>query len=291
MTIANELGIALVSQTEQITAERYPEFSGYLEFSDSGLALVSIQTSAGMGPQYVSCDFVTGAVRHRRLFGGGIKQPLGRAVGLSSSFKPLIADLTAGLGRDGFVLASLGAQVVLVERNKVVAALLSDGLKRLREYVNHEVLPVEIPDEIPEKMPDEIPDETPEKVQGQIQDDSQDRLLKSISDHLSMLTVDSKDWLQSLSDQNRPDVIYLDPMFPQRSKSAKVKKEMAVFHDLVGSDEDAGDLLAPALRAARYRVVVKRPRRAPFLADARPGFSIEGKTTRFDIYPLKKMPR
>ncbi|PCH52022.1 MAG: hypothetical protein COC20_04525 [Cellvibrionales bacterium] len=272
MAIATKLGIDLVAQIEQVPGERY------LEFSDRGLALVSIQTSAGMGPQYVSCDFVTGAVRHRRLFGGGIKQPLGRAVGLSSSFKPLIADLTAGLGRDGFVLASLGAEVLLVERNTVVAALLSDGLKRLREYAIEEV----IPDQIPDQIPDEIKDQT--------QGDSQDHLLKSISDRLSMLTVDGKDWLQSLSDQNRPDVIYLDPMFPQRSKSAKVKKEMAVFQELVGNDDDAGDLLAPALRTARYRVVVKRPRRAPFLAGVKPGFSIEGKTTRFDIYPLKKIP-
>ena len=278
MAIATKLGIDLVAQIEQIPGERYLEFSGYLEFSDRGLALVSTHASTGMGPQYVSCDFVTGAVRHRRLFGGGIKQPLGRAVGLSSSFKPLIADLTAGLGRDGFVLASLGAEVLLVERNTVVAALLSDGLKRLREYAIEEV----IPDQIPDQIPDEIKDQT--------QGDSQDHLLKLISDRLSMLTVDGKDWLQSLSDQNRPDVIYLDPMFPQRSKSAKVKKEMAVFQELVGNDDDAGDLLAPALRTARYRVVVKRPRRAPFLAGVKPGFSIEGKTTRFDIYPLKKIP-
>lgn len=61
-----------------------------------------------------------------------------------------------------------------------------------------------------------------------------------------------------------PDVVYLDPMFPHRQKSALVKKEMRVFQLLVGADEDADGLLAPAL--ALRRVVVKRPDYAPRLA-------------------------
>ena len=37
-----------------------------------------------------------------------------------------------------------------------------------------------------------------------------------------------------------PQVIYLDPMFPHRDKSALVKKEMRVFRPLVGDDRCAG---------------------------------------------------
>lgn len=39
-------------------------------------------------------------------------------------------DATAGLGRDGVVLAGLGCAVTLLERNPVIAALLRDGLQR-----------------------------------------------------------------------------------------------------------------------------------------------------------------
>lgn len=53
-------------------------------------------------------------------------------------------------------------------------------------------------------------------------------------------------------------MVYLDPMFPHRQKSALVKKEMRVFQTLVGADDDADALLAPARRLAKKRVVVKR---------------------------------
>ena len=87
-----------------------------------------------------------------------------------------------------------------------------------------------------------------------------------------------------------PDVIYIDPMFPAREKSGKVKKEMQLFHQLVGTDDDSSTLLPLALAVARYRVVVKRSVHAPFLADQKPGYSLKGKSTRFDIYPIKKLP-
>lgn len=86
------------------------------------------------------------------------------------------------------------------------------------------------------------------------------------------------------------DVIYLDPMFPHRDKSARVKKDMAVFRAVVGDDDDAQDLLAAALAAARYRVVVKRPRKAPAIAGPEPSTRIEGRSSRYDIYALKALP-
>ena len=82
----------------------------------------------------------------------------------------------------------------------------------------------------------------------------------------------------------RSDVIYLDPMFPHREKSALVKKEMRVFQTLVGDDQDADALLAPALSLATKRVVVKRPDYAPFLEDKTPSTQIKTKKNRFDVY-------
>ncbi|KAA8997390.1 16S rRNA (guanine(1516)-N(2))-methyltransferase RsmJ [Affinibrenneria salicis] len=82
----------------------------------------------------------------------------------------------------------------------------------------------------------------------------------------------------------RPDVVYLDPMYPHRQKSALVKKEMRVFQSLVGSDADADGLLEPARRLARKRVVVKRPDYAAPLADVAAHASATTKNHRFDIY-------
>lgn len=80
------------------------------------------------------------------------------------------------------------------------------------------------------------------------------------------------------------DVVYLDPMYPHKQKSALVKKEMRVFQHLVGADLDADELLLPALQLAKKRVVVKRPDYAEFLCGKQPHFSRETKNHRFDIY-------
>ncbi len=65
---------------------------------------------------------------------------------------------------------------------------------------------------------------------------------------------------------------------------------MAAFHSLVGKDEDADALLPLALAHANYRVVVKRPRKAPLLNNQAPSYQLEGKSSRYDIYTLKKLP-
>jgi 16S rRNA (guanine1516-N2)-methyltransferase len=75
-------------------------------------------------------DFVSGAVAHRLRFGGGRGQDLAKAMGLRSGKTPLIVDATAGLGRDAFLLASLGAHVTLIERSDKMHALLEQGMKR-----------------------------------------------------------------------------------------------------------------------------------------------------------------
>ena len=98
-----------------------------LQFGADGLQLAVIEPGAP-GPTRV--DFVHGAVAHRRQFGGGKGQMIARAIGIASGVRPTILDATAGLGRDAFVLASLGCAVTLIERHPLVAALLEDGLQR-----------------------------------------------------------------------------------------------------------------------------------------------------------------
>jgi len=75
-------------------------------------------------------DFVGGAVAHRLRFGGGRGQALAKAMGLRGGKTPMIVDATAGLGRDSFLLASLGADVTLIERSEKMHALLADGMER-----------------------------------------------------------------------------------------------------------------------------------------------------------------
>lgn len=79
------------------------------------------------------CDFVGGAVGHRHRFGGGRGQALPKAIGMKGGKTPVVVDATAGLGRDAFLLASLGATVTLIERSPDMHQLLLEGLARARD--------------------------------------------------------------------------------------------------------------------------------------------------------------
>lgn len=97
--------------------------------------------------------------------------------------------------------------------------------------------------------------------------------------------------IENMTLAEQVDVVYLDPMYPHREKSAAVKKEMRVFQSLVGEDLDADALLAPALALAKYRVVVKRPSYAPPLNNKKPSTSIKMKKNRFDVYVNAAIPK
>ncbi|MGN1392545.1 MAG: class I SAM-dependent methyltransferase [Succinivibrionaceae bacterium] len=92
-----------------------------------------------------------------------------------------------------------------------------------------------------------------------------------------------------LDDTKQCDVVYLDPMYPNIGRKAQVKKDMFLFHEIVGPDNDADALLPKALNIATKRVSVKRPKSAPFLNGIKTYSCIETKAHRFDIYvPNKK---
>ena len=178
---------------------------------------------------------------------GGHNELLGKAVGLARKPQMHVLDATAGLGKDSFVLADQGCHVTLCERNKLVARLLSSGLS-------------------------EAARSSDEWLQGVIS-----KMVLQVQDACTL----------SASQLQCVDVIYLDPMFPSRDKRAKVKKEMALFHELLGAGEDADDLLLWALGQDVARVVVKRPPKATELAGRKPSHSIAGKAVRYDVYVLR----
>ncbi|WP_417529782.1 class I SAM-dependent methyltransferase [Marinobacter lipolyticus] len=227
------------------------DFPVLLLFNEQGLCL---QVTGKGAPGPVRAEFVSGKAGYRREHGGGTGQLVAKAIGLQKTRVPLhVVDATAGLGQDAFVLAGLGCRVTLFERNPVIHALLADGLARAA--LNTDCAP--------------------------------------IIARMTLRAGSSRAWLESLGESEgeaAADIVYLDPMFPHRDKSALVKKEMQVFRTVVGDDDDAGELLAAALRAATYRVVVKRPRKAPPIDGPEPATRIEGKSSRYDIYPIKALP-
>lgn len=195
----------------------------------------------------IAVDFAEGKTQHRRLHGGGKGQDIAKAIGLHKITNPSVLDLTAGMGGDAFVLATLGATVTMVERNPIVHSLLKDGLDRAKLKVDSE--------------------------------------LEEILSHLTLIKQNASEYLEQLNEDNFPDVIYLDPMFPSRSKSAQVKKEMQFFHDIVGSDDDSETLFLLALHKAKRRIVVKRPRLSESITQTeKTAFEVTGKSTRYDVY-------
>ncbi len=84
----------------------------------------------------------------------------------------------------------------------------------------------------------------------------------------------------------RPDVIYLDPMFPEKRGNSATRKKLQLFRRLEEPCSKEEDLLEAALLAGPSRIVIKRPLKGPFLAGKKPGFSIRGKTVRYDCLVL-----
>lgn len=242
--LADELKLAWLGSVKPVQIRDYPVL---LYRDENGLAL---QLTGKGAPGPVRAEFVTGKMGYRREHGGGTGQLVARAVGLQKTKASLhVLDATAGLGQDAFVLAGLGCQVTLFERNPVIHALLADGLARAALNIE----------------------------------------CAEVVARMHLHPGSSLDWLQR-AEQPAADVIYLDPMFPHRDKAALVKKEMQVFRQVVGDDDDSEQLLAVARQCARYRVVVKRPRKAPAVTGAEPATRVEGKSSRYDIYSIKALP-
>jgi 16S rRNA (guanine1516-N2)-methyltransferase len=193
-------------------------------------------------------DFVSGALAHRRQFGGGRGQAIAKAVGLKHGRRPSVLDITAGLCRDAYVLASLGCKLYLVEQSPVVYTLIEDGIRR---------------------------------GQG---DAACADILKNF---ISWINADAIEHMRTINSNSRPDVIYIDPMYPDRKKSALVKKDMQILQRLLPKDQHDDQLLMAALDCATERVVVKRPLHAPTLGNIPADTHTSSKKTRFDAYLVK----
>jgi 16S rRNA (guanine1516-N2)-methyltransferase len=101
---------------------------------------------------------------------------------------------------------------------------------------------------------------------------------------MHLMVCDAISYMTNINYANKPDVVYLDPMYPVSRKSALAKKEMHILRQIVGPNSDVDKLLQASLKTALKRVVVKRPRLAPQITGPKPNLVLTGKSSRFDVY-------
>jgi len=210
---------------------------------------IGLRQSGKKAPNPIVIDFVGGSLGFRGKRSSHSKELVANAVGVKGDNTPTVLDATAGLGRDSFVLASRGCSVDMLERSPVVALMLEDALRRA----------------------------------------SRDAEVASVVARMKLHQVNASQYMRDLSPDDYPEVVYLDPMFPERSKTASVKKEMRLLQQLLGADMDTRELFEVALTVATRRVVVKRPRTAPCISELKPHHVVEGKSGRFDVYHTRAL--
>lgn len=172
------------------------------------------------------------------------RELLVRAARVRGVDAPTAVDATAGLGEDALLLAGAGFSVTLFERDPVIAALLADALERATD----------------------------------------EPALAGAVARMRLVEGDSVAGLRAMGERGeRPDVVFLDPMFPERRKSAAVRKKFQLLHRLERPCADEEALLGAALAAGPRKVVVKRPPKGPWLAGARPSYALAGKAVRYDV--------
>lgn len=254
LEIKNEIDSEYVEAIKQLTqlqvleSSNADEFTHILCMEDSGLTLQALNLKAGEAhKQPTRVDFQDAALLYRKN-SFGKHQGLAKAVGLNKHEAMNVLDATAGLGRDAFILASMGCRVEMLEQSTVIYSLLFDGLKRAES--------------------------------------TEDIELKNIIMNMSLHHVNAQDWFQEITQGNKakPDVIYLDPMFPARNKKANVKKDIGMLQEILGFDEDNDNLLEVAKRCAKHRVVVKKPGSKVEKGAIKPSFIVPGKTAHFEVF-------
>lgn len=227
--LAERLGLSLVIKK--------PEQGLFLTINRQGLGLCLVEERKQT--MEIRVDF-TSTSWMRRLQKVR-KEQLIQAMGRTVPEKTSILDATGGLGRDSFLLAAAGFNIRVFERNRVLAALIADGLRRA---------------------------ERAETIE--------------IGNRIHLDCTDACKYLET--HRTSADIIYIDPMFPPKKKSAMVKKELQIIQQIVGIENDYDALFKMALQSAANRVVVKRPGNGPWINSLRPSYSLQGKTIRFDIY-------
>jgi 16S rRNA (guanine1516-N2)-methyltransferase len=156
-----------------------------------------------------------------------------------------VVDMTTGLGTDTWLLATFGYTVYACERSPTLYAMLEDGLQRVRAS------------------------------QGLSQ-------ASNVANNIRLRNLDS-----SLSVQFSWGAKYavIDPMFPVKRKQALASGDMQMLQRFVGRGGSVDSLLQAAKAQGIRRAVVKRALRSrERYALLEPLYSLEGRSTRFDVF-------
>ena len=237
-------------------------------------------TLAGDGME-LAADFreLLPRVRHDRLG----RELLVKAARVKGEAAPTAFDATAGLGEDSLLLAAAGFSVTMCESDPVIAALLADALSRAAEdpelagIVARMTL---VQGDSVELLP-RLASGAGCVGAGAGGAGGEGTAAGGAGDEGAAAGGASATGALALA--GSPDVVYLDPMFPARTKSAAVKKKFQLLHRLETPCANEDELMAAALAAKPRKVVVKRPIKAPVLAGVRPSHSIQGKAVRYDV--------
>ena len=205
-----------------------------LVFDDAGLSLV------GCGMRYQG-DF---ARMFNRVTKGRLHHEMLVKIAKTKTEHPIAVDAAAGMGEDSFLLAAAGDEVYLFERDKVIAALLRDALRRAR----------------------------------------QDDRLRGIVGRMRLIEGDSIERMPKLD--IKPEIVYLDPMFPPRKKSGLIQKKLQLIQKLEQPCANERELYDAAAALRPKKIIIKRPLNGALLADKKPSYTVKGKAIRYDVMVL-----
>ena len=104
-------------------------------------------------------------------------------------------------------------------------------------------------------------------------------------DMTARLTLEHRDAFSYLCDNTlEVDVVYLDPMFPEKKTSAAVRGEMQLLQRFLGHGSDPTTLLQAALDSGAGRVVLKRPPDDRWQPPHPPSHVIGNRNARYDVF-------
>jgi len=254
--LADEVGCEIIDINDVAKYDAVLYISSQGLYLDLGLGEQGYSGKCYLAIGWQSLDFYTWAGRRPN-------QPLLKAV--RGSKRPLrkggiILDGTAGLGNDSWLLANFGYQVIAVEKNPLIFALLRESLSQAA---------IDYP-EITRCL----------RIENANTQDILERLIHRQKDP-NMVDNSIWDYLRA------PDVIYLDPLFPkEQHKKKAVKKSMCFLRAVLRDETMELSLLHKALAVAKKRVVLKRPLKSEIISigKVQPVHRAKGKAVRYDVY-------
>lgn len=179
-----------------------------------------------------------------------LKQALVRAIGFKGRAFSIL-DITAGWGQDAFLLSLCGCQVTALESNPFVFHFVKNSLEAHSTQ---------------RKRRDGINPASCERPSGNIQ----------------LIFADSLSYLKNIKTENRPDIIYMDPMFGGK-KTRLSQKSIHILKEIVGPTANKQELFELALKKALKKVVVKRHRLEPSIGKNKPSV-FKARSICYDVF-------